>query len=499
MIMNRIHRNILTLISVFLLLTGLQSSEVFAQHPLRLSFEDAVNIAFDRSFDVIRIRKNYQRDQMRVKATRASLNSFSNLRVDLPNMEKQIERLFTDGSYTNSETQTTTWQANWSVSQPIISNGTFSLKSDLLTFAQKNDTRKYKNKVFLEFKQPLFTRNSLRMDIWRAEERFRTTEYSSISQLIRQYGRFNRFYYELFKLNRQYEIDSLIVDISLEAYREALDQQQQNGIDSTEVARLEVDYLLNKSRLLKTEVEQYQRELEFKVRIGISPDQPVLLTAEAEIIPVEINEEQALQLGLTERPSIMEKEVDVAFARDDVEIAKTRSEFKGSLEATYGIERVNEEFSNIFSEFDKTQSLELQLEFPLWDSKRNFYQVESRRMEYEEERLDLENTRLSRANDVRNSLRAVRSSLQRAESLKINLERAKNYYSQMLAKFRNREIKAQELSRALEEFRNVQNRYLDAFVGYNRSMIDLQQKTLWDFEENISLKEKFRMYLQAGN
>jgi len=468
-----------------------------AQQPLQLTFEDAVAIAFDRSFDVTRIRKNYQRNSLNVRATRASLKSFSNMYVDLPSYTKKIDRFFSTGTYVNTEAQTTTYQMNWSVSQPIISNGTFSFKSDLLTFAQKSDTRKYKNKIFLEFKQPLFTRNSLKKDIWRAEERFKTTEFSSISDLLRQYGSFNRQYYELYKLIRQQEIDSLIVDISNEAYKASLEKFEQGLVDSIAVIRLEVDYLLNKSRLLKTNVEKYQNELEFKHRIGISLEQPIELIADVTIRPVEINEEQALEYGLTDRPSILEQEADVAFALDDIEIEKTKSEFVGSLEATYGVERVHEEFAKSFSDYDKTQSLKLKIEFPIWDNKRNYYQVESKRMKYNEEILDLENSKLSRANEVRASLRDVRSSQNRVIRLEANLKRAEEYYSQTREKFRNHESTALELSRALEEYRNVQNRYLDAFVDYNRNMINLQQRTLWDFENNVSLKEKFRMYLQA--
>ena len=80
--------------------------------------------------------------------------------------------------------------------------------------------------------------------------------------------------------------------------------------------------------------------------------------------------------------------------------------------------------------------------------------------------------------------------------MKENTNRARLVYEQSLAKFLNNEINSQELSRVLDEYRKVQNLYLDAFVDYKRSIITLQSRTYWDFEQNKSVIEIFGGYLK---
>jgi len=480
-------------------------SPASAQQPLYLTFDDVIDIAFDRSYDVNKVRQEYLRNLLNTKASRAELKSYSNISMDLPSMAKSINRYAYGSTFVTRDKRTTTFQTTYSINKPFITNGTFSLNADLQTFDQNDKVRTYKNKLFMKFTQPLFTLNRLRNDIWQAEERLKQTENRSIDGLFRQYDSFNRLFYDLYKLNKEYEIDSLIAEISSAAYRESVRQFSEGRIDSSEVIRLEVDYLLSQSRFLKKKVERYRKELEFKQKIGLSLDQPVVLQAELSVEPVDVDIDYAIEKGMTDRPSLQTKEIDVAFREYEIKKAGASSsdrdyitEFKGGVEGTYGIERTDEKFNQMFKEYEKTQSLKFIFSFPLWNSGRKKYRVKSATMNYEKALLELENDRLSRENEIRRALRNVTSSQSRALALQKNQERAKEYYENSLEQFRRNEISARDLSRALEEYRKVQRRYLNAFVDFNRAKIDLSRKSLWDFDNNISMKEKFLKYLQVN-
>ena len=134
---------------------------------------------------------------------------------------------------------------------------------------------------------------------------------------------------------------------------------------------------------------------------------------------------------------------------------------------------------------------------PLWDNGKNGYDVEVSKLSYETSLMRHDNEMLSRENEVRSAYRTFMSSQQRAIRQRENIERAKEFYEQCLERFRNNEISAQELSRACDEYRNAQNLFLSAFISYQSSWVNFQQKTYWDWENNISLKEKFKQYLQT--
>lgn len=505
--------NILPRLSLTIIIVALLAPQAHSQQKLRFTFEQAVDYAFDVSYEIYKRRMDYQRNSLNRLADRAGLRSFSNLEVDLPSLNQAITRIYNSSteSYVTQETEKTQFVANWNITQPIvfpvITNGTISIKSNLETLDQKGSDRSYKNKIFLELQQPLFTRNQKKKDIWRADLEFEKTEANSISGLLTHYGSLNRRFYELYRKTEEHKIDSLIVDINYSAYQEALQQFNEGRIDSTDVIRLEVDYLLNKSGLLSKKVALFKEEMEFKQEFGLSLDQPVELIADLSIKEIEIDVEKAVEIGLKDRPSLRRTEIDMEFRKDDIEAAGSNfghrlKEFSGNLTATYGMENstnplLGEKFGDMFSNYNVTRSIKLALRLPLWDNGRKEYEIEAAKMNYENARLRHENDIISREKDIRKAARDFISAQQRVKRQEQNIERAREFYDQSLQKFRSNEITSQELSRALEDYRSAQNLYLGSFISYQTNWINFQQKTYWDWEKNISLKEKFGNYLKS--
>jgi len=503
------------LISLCGMMAALFAPQAQAQQKLILTFKEAVDIAFDRSYDVYKRRRDYQRNALNNRAGKAALKSYSNLNVELPNFKQTITREYdsSEQKYKTFESERTTLTANWDVSQPTIipilnypTNGTFSFNTNLVSLSQKGKDRTYKNKLFLKFMQPLFTRNKLHKDLWRNELSFESTELTSISSLLTHYGSLSRLFHDLYSLTEEYKIESLIVEISESAYEEALQQFSEGRVDSAEVIQLEIDYLLSKNRLLSKDVELYKKELEFKQKFGLSFDQPVELVADLDIKEYEIDIDKAVEIGLKDRPSIRTSEIRLEFSKDQIEQTDARREFKADMIATYGFEnssRGGERFNdflwkyNMLRDYNVTRSLQLSVTLPLWDNGKNGYDVEVSKLSYETSLMRHDNEMLTRENEIRSAYRTFMSSQQRAIRQRENIGRAKEFYEQCLERFRNNEFSAQELSRACDEYRNAQNLFLSAFISYQSSWVNFQQKTYWDWENNLSLKEKFRQYLQT--
>jgi hypothetical protein len=480
------------------------TSKSDSQQIRRLTFDDVIEIAFERSYEVNKTISDYQRNSLNTQAARANLKSYSNIEVDLPSLSQSITRYTYSGNFYTSDKQRTTFEAKYSINQPFITNGTFSLNSNLLTFDQSGDPRTYQNAVFFRYTQPVLTFNAFRDNIWRAEERFKQTEYSSFDGLFRQFDTFNRLFYDLYKLNKEFEIDSLISDITYTSFQESAQQLSEGRIDSNEVLRLEVDFLLSRSRYLRTKVDRYKKELEFKQKVGLEEDDIIILEADLTLEQIEVDEETALAKGLANRPSLMRKEIEVSFRKQDIEKAKAMqrptdylTEFKGNLEGTFGVEKTDKDFNNAIGlkEYDKRQSLKLSLSLPLWDSGRKKFRVQAAETNYDKTLLEYDNDVESRSKEISRAVRNISSTQRRAVSLQTNEERAKSYYEQSLEKFRNNELSARDLSRAMEDYRDVQNRFLDAVIAYNRAILDLSRKSLWDFKNNVDMKEKFIKYL----
>ncbi|MFC1553083.1 TolC family protein [candidate division KSB1 bacterium] len=501
MILKRTFKDLIliTLLMIMFVPAGQTQQKIF------LTFDEAVNIAFDRSYEVYKRRKDYKMHSLNVMAGRAALKSFSNFDMSAPSLRHEIEKKYDSGSqsYRFITSERTQVKASWNITQPIITDGKLSINSNIESLDQRGSDRQFRNGLSLRFEQPLFTRNKISKNVWKAELNYEKTELGSISSLLVHYQSLNRLYYDLYRDIEESKIETMIAEISNEALAEAQRKLSIGEIDSVEVLRLEVENLLNQSRQLDKDVAFYKKEMEFKQKFGLSFDQPIELVADLTIMEYDIDLDLAIERGMTNRPSIRQAEIDLAFSEDRINEASLRSEFKASVVATYGWENktnpnLDESFTDMFSDYNVTRSLKFAVNFYLWDNGRKKYAVESAKINYENALLKFDNDVISRENEIRSAVRGVESSQSRAKRQQDNVDRARISYEQSLEKFKSGEISGQELSRTLEEYRNAQNLFLNSFISYQTSWINFQQKTYWDYENNMSLKEKFRKYLQSN-
>jgi outer membrane protein TolC len=363
----------------------------------------------------------------------------------------------------------------------------FSLETGLDTLRRK-DPSDYSPQLRLQFRQPLFTINKLKTGYRKADLNLENTlQTYSRSQLDIIYNVTSNFY-NLFRAQRQVEIDRAQVQQSENAHRLAKLKQQAGLFPELEVLRLEVEVANARNTLTNSEANLQRIEDNFKLQIGLPIEDSVQASTELAYQPISVAPEKALSEALKRRTELRSDEISVQLSEISVREADAASEVRGELFLSYGIFNRREKFQDAFQDFSNDRRATFELTMPLWDWGKNGAEVQAAQASLESNRLTQKNRVDLIKQEIRDVVRSLQSSQQRLEISRRSEELAEKSYKISLLKFENGDLSSQDL--ALEQNRLTQARTnsLNAIIDYKQALADLRRKTLWDFERDEPVK-----------
>ena len=379
--MNRNFKFVWILVFIFFF-----SAEVtFCETPIVLGLERSIDIALNRGYNIKTLREGVRSSTERLRAARAGLRSYSNLSFDVPSYSESINQML--DAFTNKDVfekkGTFQNQAQFEISQPFSTNGTLSLvgtyfRNDLFNDSRrvnpltnvefgKSESKFFSNKLYFRFIQPIFTPNTLRMNIRRAELGFEETEKQYTRYQLAIVTNVTNSFYDLYRAKEQVRIDENQVKQSEANYRTAQNRYEADLIPEVEVMQQEVELARNRNNLEMSMGNLKRAEDAFKHLIGLDIGEEIDIAGEIEYKTIIVELDDALEKALKYRAELRVEEINVERNKINVVETDSRSEFKGNIIATYGIDGTDEVYKNTFSDFDLTRSVRINFTMPIWD------------------------------------------------------------------------------------------------------------------------------------
>ncbi|MCA9731404.1 MAG: TolC family protein [Deferribacteres bacterium] len=482
----------LLLIMLFIVFIYKPSS---AQTPRLMTLEDCISIAMSNSIRVKQLRQSLVQSQKNLQSARASYKSNSELVFSsLPNYQRTEQKIpQLTGGYLFSQQDNITFQGDLYVNQPIpLLDGTFSLVGSMERFDQNlsnafssaDEGTSYSPNLTLQYQQPLFTYNRLKTGVRRAELNLEESASSySRSQLELVYN-ITIGFFNLFKAQRQVEIDYSQVEQSQNAYNIGRKKQQAGLLAEIDVLRLEIDLANAQNTLSSSEALLEQNQDNFKNLIGLAINDSLKVTAGLDYQPVDLSVEAAVEKSLQYRTELRSDEISIELGELSVVETEAQREIKGQLYARYGLLNRANEISNAFRDFNDDRSIVVSLEVPLWDWKRNAYSVQAQEASLQSRKLAQTDRFNTIQIEVRTAVRNLKSADKRVQITKRSEDLAQKNYHISLLKFENGDLSSQELALEQNRLTTARTNYLNAVIDYKQALADLRRKTLWDFEKN---------------
>ncbi len=472
-----------------LLLCIMFASDVFCQKVLNL--QDAIDIALGESYNVKSAKFNLINSEKSLEAVKLGLMSSVDLEFDLPNYNRSLASKF--NSVTKSEEfyslGNTTLEGRLYITQPLIfSDGTVSIIGSVFGRDQFGDnissTKDYFSNLSIRLRQPLFTFNSQKANLERAEINLKKTQRNYTQTERDIIYRVTSNFYQLFQLKKRVEITTEKVSQTEVSFTTADNKFKAGLIAEVEALQLEVDLASAKNELLNVESDFKESKDNFKLLIGLPLSEDFDIEAKLEYIPVEIMLDSVVASALNNRPDYQNSDDDVYLSDMNIEEVDSKRTIKAELVANYGINKNDSEFDKIFRDFSDTRSVVFTVSVPIWDWGQNAREVEAAEAGYKLQLLNRANLKESIVNEINAAANRIYSAKARVEVLSKSVEVAEKSYKISLERFKAGTITSFDLSQIQLRLTDAKLNSLGALIDYKVAVADLERKAFINLQKN---------------
>ncbi|MBN2288203.1 MAG: TolC family protein [Candidatus Glassbacteria bacterium] len=490
---------------VWLMAVSLQVSgekPLFAREQVLLTLDSAVNIAMGRSYRIKQLELGIERTRFWLKSRQASLKSRIFMELKAPDIEAVSETKWNSTLKKDEiiHSNTRLWQMDLSVKQPVLvfgypTNGYLSLNNQIYRYSQEDGGQEvdYYNRFFLKFEQPFLLPNNLKNDIEDAELDLQKSELEYIADRVSLIDRVSDDYYDLFEVSYK----KTIFDLQIENLRKIAEiAQVKAGQDTArviETVQVQVELANARESLLRNQSEIRREIAAIKQRLQLSHEDSVFIEPVVKVVPIKIDVNQAIQYGNSLHPRLRILEIDKRKGEIDVNNSTGWDAFHLNLEMTYGMEKQKDQFREIWDDYDGSYSVSINAYVPIWDWGRRKARIEAEKISLKKTELYIEETQNRIRSDIVNAVDNLRDYQQRALNMQSNIGRVQDITDFGMNQYRDNLISLQDLLQMVARQKETELNFLDAYLGYRRSLLSLMIQTYYDYENGESLIDKFRV------
>ena len=492
----------------------LVAQESQEDRPLQLlSLGDAISIALEKSYEMKVARLDRLAAEKNLISARSNFKLRMDANFDLPSASEQVQEVFRQGGLPEYETRgSTRYHGDLNLTQPLPTNGLFRLQGEtsfgtVSYWDQVQQSTLRRTDVLtslnLNFYQPLFTLNDLKINLQRADLRFESAEKRYKRDELDIIYEVTSAFYAYYRATRELEIAE--ENEERQQQLAELAQQKYNAglIAEVEALQLEADFAESQAAKVEAGAALLRISDMFKQLIGLQFSDSIGVLTSLDITRVDVNLDHAIGRALENRSEIRLGEIDIELAEIEVKETDALRDFQGTLSAFYditgvansdvwGTSKAEDLWRRSLDDMDErpdNRGVVFSLNVPIWDFGGNKAAVQSAEADLRTSELALAEMRKT----IERQVREVVSRLREAESQLAVLEKreqvAARAYEISAERFSTVEITSQELALDRERYIGAQVAYLGSYINYQLALADLKRTTMYDYENGYNLVE----------
>lgn len=470
---------------------------------IQLTMENMVDLVMSNSFTVRRLKLGVERDRQNLKAERARLRSSADLELTIPAFRLTSEPKWNSTLQKNEiiQEETRRWEGELSIRQPVVlfgwpTDGYLSINSRVYQYTQFEDDgthdTDYYNRYYISYSQPLFQPNGLKNSLEQAELELESTRIEFDDDILEIVSGVAGAYHGLLE---EHYLRTVRRDLVADLERALSIGQRLARSDSTramEVDQIQVELANARERLQSQESSIRLGFAEIKRELGLDATDSIVFEPTFQLDPVPVEMEDAVRYALELTPTMRQFEISLRQQEINLERTKNQGALRLNLNMSYGRERLDEYFANLWQDPENTYTLNVSVDLPIWDGGERKARIASREIGIERTRLSLEETQLGLISDVRNEVLNVRDRESRTLAMLNNLELAEAVSEANFQRYEEGSLIAQELILSLLRETDTNENFLDSYVNWKESLRRLQTLTYYNFELDRPFLEVLR-------
>ena len=472
-----------------------------AQEEINFTLDSAVEIMMESSYRIRMLKMGIEQRRLYLKAEQAGLKSKVYVNLVTPNLDNSSDYKWNSTLQRNEiiHENTNRWQMDLAIRQPIIlfgypTNGNISLNYKIWRYNQIDggSYTNFYNRLYLKLEQPFFTPNDKKNDLEEAKLELEEQELDYISDQVDLIKDVSNDYYELFELayknkifanhiNELEKIENIVSDIVSKDTSRILEKRE-----------IELELSNAKEALMANQSELRLEKVQMKQRLRLSEEDEINVETPIVIVPFQVDKTQALEYGFSLRPSLRLSDINKRKAEIRLDNVRARDAFRVNLEVTYGLEKQDERFQSIWEHYDNTNSITINAYVPIWDWGQRRARIEAQKISLEREDLRIDERQKEIRIDINNAIINLNEYQARASNMQDNIKIAEDILQESIKQYEENKMLFHNLLQNVIRQKDTGLNFLDIYLEYRESILSLMVNTYFDYENNISLIDKFR-------
>jgi len=456
-----------------------------------LTLDQALEVAEANSPTMQKTRLNLIRNQENLNAQNASLKS--NFSLTLNPIGYTQSREFNELiSKWNSRTTTESYGL-FTVSQPIVmTDAKVSLTNrfgytDSYSEFSGSTTKGFSNNLSLNVDQPLFTYNRTKIQLKELQLSLENAQLHYAIQLLSLEKQVTQAFYYVYQQQQSLEIANQAYQNMQKSYEVSKNKVDAGISPREEMFQAELNLATTKSDFENKGVLLENAKDDFKILIGMSLYDDILVIPNIAVDTVDVNISFAIDQGLANRMELRQRKINIETSQFDLIQTKGLNEFKGSLGLSLGLFGDNEKLRNVYDSPTDNETVSLSLTIPLWDwgerksrIKASEASVETANITYEEEQNNI-------ILDIRKVYRNLLNLQNQIEIARQSVINAQLTYDLNLEKYKNGDLTGMDLNIYQNQLSEKQLSHTNSLISYKLELLNLKIQTLYDFEKKEAI------------
>ncbi|MBI3578667.1 MAG: TolC family protein, partial [Ignavibacteriales bacterium] len=352
-------------------------SPVASQPKYVLTLQQSIDLALKQGYAVQNATSQYLSTKKNYESALRKLRTSVDLNFDLPSFQESLSSQFNPLTqrYEFYQLQTTRIQSTVSINQPIVfTGGTLTFRESVFGREQTSGlggitqtNKDYFNNFLVEFRQPLLTPNTHRLNSDRNILGLQQVESDFLKNQLDVIYNITESFYAAYQSAQRLAISGEQVKQNEETYKTARNKYSAGLIPEVEVLQSEIDLVTSQNDALNNERDLARANNSLKLLLGLSLSDDIQPVAELTYQPVKIDSLKAVSSALENRSEILNAQRNKELRQIDVDVAESKKDFRFDLSATYGFNRVDSDINKIFQDLGRTRGATLSVSVPLFD------------------------------------------------------------------------------------------------------------------------------------
>ena len=464
---------------------------------LRISLEEAIEIAKDQSPSALVAKHNFLASYWQFRAFRAQLLPSLNLSATLGNYNRSLVPL------QNSETGEINYVANnnlknslsLSIDQNIaLTGGRISLFTSLYRLDQFNsETPAMYNSqpLNITYIQPLRTYNNLKWDKVTEPKRYERAKRSYLEQMENITGNVIPLYFDVLQAQQRLAMSSKNYDNTVSLYKLTKERFERGMVSKNDVLQLELRMINENLSINDHKLTLDMRMLRLKTFMGYNEHVELELEVPDSGPEITLNFDEVLDKAYKNSSFLLDNELNLLSAEQEVERNRANTGIQANLNAQFGLTQQGDELGTAYSNPMDQQIISLGLRLPIidWGLGKGRVKMARSRQELIKAQVDQEFNEFKQNVFIKviqfnNQVEQCNLS-SRADSI------ARERYENARQRFLDGTIGVTELNNAQNEKDQASNRYINDLGNFWQYYFNIRRMSLYDYLKREDLSAEF--------